>query len=171
MTGTRVLLVGLMATGKSSVGDAVALATGWPALDNDVLLERSTGRTAAELVAAEGQQALRAAESDVLTLTLSMPPPLVAGVAAGTVLDGRDRERLRAGGHVVWLRAPVSTLVRRIAKKPGRPFVDGDVATTLRAMAAEREPLFAQVAHQVLEMDLLTPAQAAREVVSALRAG
>ena len=164
----RVLLVGLMATGKSSVAQAISSATGWPAVDNDALLERSTGCTAADLLADEGLEALRRAESDVLTLTLSLPPPLVAGVAAGVVLDERDRARLREGGHVVWLRASPSTIVRRLSSASHRPFLDEDPLTALREMARVRDPLFAEVADQVLDMDVLTPAQAARQVVGAL---
>jgi shikimate kinase len=164
----RVLLVGLMATGKSSVGRALAAATGWPELDNDVVLERSTGCTAAQLLARSGLGALRTAESHVLTVTLAVPPPLVASVAAGAVLDERDRERLRNGGHVVWLRAPAAVLVRRLQGAQHRPFLEDDPLETLTAMAAERDPLFAEVAHQVLDVDVLTPAAAAREVMRAL---
>ena len=165
---TRVLLTGLMATGKTSVGLAIAAATGWPCLDNDVLLERSAGATAAELLAEHGEERLRAAEADVLTLLVSMPPPLVAGVAAGTVLDERNRERMRNGGHVVWLRTPPEVLARRVMRQGGRPFLDDDPLATLRAMSAERAPLYEQTAHQILDADRMTPAQAAREVLAAL---
>ena len=165
---TRVLLIGLMATGKSSVGEAISAATGWPALDNDTLLERSAGCTAAELLAEHGVDRLRAAESDVLTLLVSMPGPFVAGVAAGTVLDPRDRQRMREAGHVVWLRTPVETLVRRVKRQTGRPFLDLDPEAALRAMADEREPLYAETAHQIVDADRMTPAQVAREVLAAL---
>ena len=168
---TRVLLVGLMATGKSTVGQAIADATGWPCVDNDVLLERSTGQTAAQILAEHGEQRLREAESDVLTLLVSMPGPFVAGVAAGTILDARDRERIRAGGHVVWLRTSVATIVRRVAGQSGRAWLDDDPEAVLTAMAAERSPLYEAVADQVLDMDRLTPEQAARPVVEALPAG
>ena len=170
MTGvTRVLLVGLMATGKSTLGQAIAGITGWPCLDNDAVLERTTGSTAAELLAKEGVDRLRAAESDVLTLLLSMPGPYVAGVAAGTVLDPADRQRMRAGGHVVWLKTSVPTLVRRVSKGTGRAWLDGgDPEAVLTAMAAEREPLYEAMAHQVLDMDRLSTARAARAVVEAV---
>lgn len=167
---TRVLLVGLMAAGKSTLAQAISASTGWPALDNDVLLERSTGSTAAELLAAHGVEHLRAAESDVLTLTLSMPAPLVAGLAAGSVLDQRDRERIRSGGYVVWLRTPVSTLVRRVSRSRHRPLFAGDPATVLRAMAAERDPFYAEVAHLVLDMGELSSEQAVRQVIAAVAA-
>ena len=165
---TRVLLVGLMAAGKTTVGQAIADLAGWPCLDNDVLLERATGRTAAELLEAEGEQALRSAESDVLTLLLAMPGPFVAGVAAGTILDPKDRERLRTGGHVVWLKVPVETLARRVTGQPERAWLLDDPEQVLRQMAQEREPLYEATAHQVLEMAHLTPAQAARQVIKAL---
>ncbi len=165
---SRVLMVGLMATGKSTVGRAVADATGWPLVDNDVLLERSTGQTAAQILAEHGEERLRAAESDVLTLLVSMPGPFVAGVAAGTILDERDRERIRAGGHVVWLQTSVATILRRVAKQGGRAWLDDDPEAVLTAMAAERSALYASVADQVLDMDRLTPEQAARLVVEAV---
>ncbi len=75
---------------------------------------------------------------------------------------------MRSGGHVVWLRTPVSTLVRRVSRSGHRPFVSSDPGTVLRAMAAEREPLFAEVAHQVLDMDSLTTESAARSVLDAV---
>lgn len=164
----RVLLVGLMASGKTTVAQAVSALTGWPALDNDVLLEKITGATAVEVLEQSGVDGLRSAESDVLTLTLSFPGTLVAGVPAGVVLDERDRERLKAGGHVVYLRVPPSVLARRVSKKDHRPFLDGDPLTALKAMSVERDPLYAEVADQVLDMGVLTPAQAAREVVAAV---
>lgn len=167
---TRVLLVGLMASGKSTVGTALAELTGWPCLDNDALLERGAGCTAAELLAAEGETALRTAESDVLTLLLAMPGPYVAGVAAGVILDQRDRERMRDGAHVVWLKVPVPTLARRVAKQPPRAWLQDDAEAVLREMAREREPLYELTAHQVLDMTRLSPAGAAREVVEALPA-
>lgn len=167
---TRVLLVGLMATGKSTVGQAIADVTGWPCIDNDVLLERDTGQTAAQILAEHGEARLRAAESDVLTRLVSLPGPFVGGVAAGTILDERDRERIRSAGHVVWLRTSVATIVQRVAGQTDRAWLDEDPEAVLTAMAAERDPLYASVAHQVLEMDSVTPEEAARLVVEALAA-
>ena len=166
---TKVLLVGLMATGKSSVSQLLSARTGWPEVDNDDLLERATGRTAAELLAEQGLERLRAAESAVVAETLALPDPLVAGIAAGVVLDAGDRERLRTGGHVVWLRATPAVIVGRLSGGSHRPFLDqDDPEATLRAMAAERDPLFAEVAHQVVDADRLSPEQIADEVLAAV---
>jgi shikimate kinase len=168
MRETRVLLVGLMAVGKSTVGAAVARATGWPEFDNDALLQEMTGQSAPDLLAQHGVERLRQAESGVLGRLLETAPPLVSGVAAGVVLDAGDRARLRAGGHVVWLRAPVETLVARVQGTSGRAWLDEDPRTVLQRMADERSPLYAEVAHQALDVDRLSPEEAARQVVAAL---
>jgi shikimate kinase len=165
----RVLLVGLMATGKSTVARAVAARTGWPELDNDEIVVARTGRTAHDLLAAHGVEALRAAESDVLAVLLATPGPYVAGVPAGTVLDPADRARIASADHVVWLRASVDTLVRRVAAQPDRAWLDQDPRAVLTAMAAERDPLYAEVADQVLDTDVLSPDEAADAVVAAVR--
>ena len=137
----RVLLVGLPGAGASSVAEAVAVLTGWPVLDDELVLERSAGATAEELLASGGEAALRSAESHVLTLLLSMPAPLVASVPSAVVLDPRDAERLRTGGHVVWLRASPATLARRSARQAGRVRVSDDPVAVLRALAEQRDRL------------------------------
>ncbi len=81
----RVLLVDHDGAGTSAVGEAIAEATGWPVLDHDLVLERSAGCPAEQLLARDGEAALRSAEHDVLTLMLSMSAPLVAGPAAAVV--------------------------------------------------------------------------------------
>lgn len=163
----RVLLVGLPGAGASSVAEAVAAATGWPVLDDELVLQRSAGASAEQLLAGGGEAALRSAQSDVLTLLLSMPPPLVASVPSAVVLDPRDLDRLRAGGHVVWLRASPATLARRSARQAGRVRLSDDPVAALRELAGRRDRLYAAAASQVLDMDVLTPAQAARLVVAA----
>ena len=165
---SRVLLIGMMATGKTTVGRAIAAQTGWPYIDNDDLVVRATGLTARDLLARDGEPALRAAESAVLTVLLEMPSPLVAGVPGGLVLDAGDRGRLRRGGHVVWLRAQVATLAERVGPAADRPWLGDDTAAALARLSAERAPLYAEVATQVVDVDGRSPDELAGLVLSAL---
>lgn len=98
----RIVLVGPMGCGKSTVGTALADITGWPYLDNDALLIAETGFSAREILCDKGADALHVQESRMLRLALAAPPPLVIGVAASTVDLAADRELLLASGHVVW---------------------------------------------------------------------
>ena len=165
----RVLLVGMMATGKSSVGKAVSQRTGWPYVDNDELVERITGLPTKRLHEERGEAAMRAAESEALTEVLTAPPPLVAGVAAGTVTIDGDRERLKSGDAVVvWLRARVDTLVTRVGSGEGRAFLQPDPEAALRRLAQGRDPLYAEVADLTLDVDDATVDELADRVISAV---
>lgn len=163
----RVLLLGMMGAGKTTVGRALAGRTGWPYYDNDELVTRTTGRAAPDLLEAGGEDALRAAESAALGAALSLPAPLVAGVAGGVVLDPADRERLRtAEGLVVWLRARIGTLAERVGTGEGRSWLQPDPAAALAELAAVREPLYAAVADLVVDVDEASPEEVAATVLA-----
>lgn len=169
LTGDKVLLIGMMGAGKSTVGAALATRLGWPYLDNDLLLERTSGATAAEVLAAGGEQALRAAEARVLTVMLALPGAVIGGLPAGVVLDASGRARIIASpSHVVWLRATPAVLGRRIATSSLRPFLGADPLVVLRRMAAERQAMYAEVADQVIDVDTLPASAVASLIVEAL---
>jgi shikimate kinase len=170
--GHRVLLLGMMGSGKSSVGAALTERTGWPFVDNDALVERATGRTARELLAREGEDAMRAAESAALEAALGLPAPVVAATAAGTILDPGDRRRLdEGGGLVVWLKAPAEVLAERAAGAAHRPWLDEDPIGWFRTALAEREPLYRRVADLEVDTSRLTPSESAERILAALSAG
>jgi shikimate kinase len=158
----RVALVGMMGSGKTTIGQLLSKATGWHYLDNDELVRRAHGTTARALLAERGEPTMRRAESDALALGLELPPPAIVGVAGGVILDALDRERLRAGAIVVWLRADAAVLETRAVGAEHRPWVDTGGASWLRHAVAEREPLYASVADLVLDTARGSPAAAAR---------
>lgn len=165
---TFVLLIGMMGSGKSSVGRALAERLGWPFLDNDALVERATGRTARQLLAEAGESALREAESAALHAGLRLEPPAIVGVAGGVLLDPRDRARVDDGGFVVWLRASAEVLAARAAGAEHRPWLDQDAVGWFRQTMAERDPLYAEVTDLEIDTAVTTPAQAADAIVATL---
>jgi len=163
----RVLLIGMMAAGKSTVGGLLADRLGWPYYDNDLLLRRASGLDTRALLERRGALALRRAESAALTVALTEAGPLVAGVAAGVVTDPLDRDRLRAGGFVVWLRASVETLAHRAAGTD-RPWLGNNPRGALTALYAGRADLYLSVASYVVDVDTLPPALVADRIVAVL---
>lgn len=152
----RVLLVGMMGAGKTTVGEALSDLIGWPYFDNDELLARAVGKATRQVQEEDGERALRRAESAALDVALSEGGPLIAGVAGGIVLDPLDLQRLRTGGLVVWLRAEMSTLARRVVGTD-RPWLGDDPLRALQALYAGREDLYASVASVILDVDSLPP--------------
>jgi shikimate kinase len=166
----RVILVGMMGSGKSTVGRLLSEATGWPYVDNDDLVRRVAGATPRELVAERGEAAMRKAESDALRLGLEKPPPCIVGAAAGTILDAADREAMRSSGIVVWLRVDPGVLASRAVGAAHRPWLDGDAATWLSRTAAERDPLYASVAEVVVDTSHGAPSDTVAELRRGLEA-
>lgn len=165
----RVLLVGMMGAGKTSVGTALAQATGWPFLDNDLLVVQATGVPARDILDRRGAGALRDAESAALAEGLRAAPPVIVDVAGGVVTRTEDRTRLRAAGLVVWLRARIQTLADRVGAGEGRPWLRDDPEGALRRLYRGREELYHEVATLVVDVDDVTPEQAASSILDTLR--
>lgn len=163
----RVLLVGMMGAGKTTVGRALGRLLGWPYLDNDDLLRRAVGKDTRRVQVEDGEPALRRAESAALDVALRLGGPLVAGVAGGVVLDPLDRQRLRTGGFVVWLRARLPTLAARVAATD-RPWLGDDPLVVLARIYAGRADLYASVASLVVDVDELPPDQVAWRIAQPL---
>ena len=166
----RVLLVGMMGAGKTTVGTSLATTLGWPYLDNDELLERAVGKETRRVQKEDGELALRRAESAALTMGLTVPGPLVAGVAGGVVTNPLDCDRLRAGGFVVWLRASIATLVNRV-EGTDRPWLGDDPRGALTKLYAGRAHLYESVAAMVVDVDELSPERIADQIAEAVSRG
>ena len=165
MAECRVLLVGLMGSGKTTVGRELAAQTGWPYVDNDTLVEQAAGQTARAILATAGETALRLAEADALRAALDVPPPCICGIAAGTVLQPGNRRALIDSGIVVWLTADPATLAERARGAAHRPWLDDDAERWMRETAAEREPLYREVAKLIVSTEDRRP----DEVATAIR--
>lgn len=153
--GSRhVVLVGMMGVGKSTVGRALARALGRPFRDSDDEVVARTGRSVAELFA-EGEPAFREVEADVMADLLDDDEPLVIAAAGGSVLARATRRRVRDAGTVVWLSAPIDTLVDRTATGTHRPALADDPVGTLARLSAERAALYEEVAD--LRVDATAP--------------
>lgn len=157
-----------MGAGKSTVGRELARRLDTSFLDNDEYLHRHTGRTAAEVAATAGADALHRAEADGLLAALDRGDAGVVAAAASVVDDDGVRARLHADDvTVVWLRAHPSTLRRRALSGTHRPFVHTDPAASTRLDTARR-PRFTALGDVVVDVDDRTPEQIVDEVAAAV---
>ena len=129
----------MMGAGKSTVGPALAERLGWSYLDSDDQVERATGETVAEIFAGRGEAAFRIEEKRALKRAATTDEPAVVSVAGGAVLDPDNRALLRRAGLVVWLRADVGVLARRVGAGIGRPLLGDDPPAALRR-SSDRAP-------------------------------
>lgn len=164
----RVFLVGMMGAGKSTAGRLLAESLGWEYLDTDEEVQRRTGRSIPEIWASEGEPAFRRLEAAVLSDVVGSSPGAVISAGGGAVLDPVNRALMKASGLVVWLRAHPDTLWSRVGGGEGRPLLSEGALPALRRLSEDREPLYRSVADLVLDVDRLSPREAADRVVAAL---
>lgn len=155
----RVLLIGMMGAGKSTVGAALADRLGWPYLDSDTEIVRRRGMTVPEIWRSEGEPAFRAEEAAVLRAAVASAGPSVIAVAGGALLDPANRAAVTGAGLVVWLRAGVDTLADRVGAGEGRPLLDGDPRSALARLEAQRRPVYQATASVTLDVDGHVPGE------------
>jgi shikimate kinase len=168
--GEHVLLVGMMGSGKSTVGRIVADRMRRPFHDSDADVERRTGESVPAIFAARGEPAFRAEERAALCASLASPVPSVVAVAGGAVLDPEARRRLRSGGIVFWLEVVPQVLAERVGNGIGRPLLGRDPVGTLQRLDALRRPVYRGLSDHVVHVGGRRPQALAEEVVRAARA-
>lgn len=170
MDGIRHLaLLGLMGSGKTTVGQLVADDLGWPLVDSDLVVQDRTGMTVAELWERGGEPAYRPHEREAVTQALAQPGPSVVAVAAGAIEDPVARASIdQAGVLRVWLRARPETVSARIGSSDHRPLITDDPFALLAAQADQRAPAYAEAADLVLDVEGHEPADLARRITAEL---
>ena len=164
-----VVLLGMMGSGKTTVGRALAARTGWRYVDNDELVRLVSGRAPQEIDASEGEDALHRAEAQALRRALTAPPPLIVGAAAWVVTDPDSVELLRVAPAVVYLRTQPETLRARIGRGDGRRDDATDLAW-LQARHAQRDAVYRELANLTIDTDELAADAVAGLIVEALGA-
>lgn len=164
--GPRVVLVGPMGAGKSTVAALLARAWGLPVRDTDTDIEQSSGRTIADIFVESGEEHFRALEATAVADALATHEGVLA-LGGGAVLDPATRSLL-AGHRVVFLRVGLSEAVKRVGLGVGRPLLLGNVRSRIKTLLDERTPVYESVATVVVDTDDRTPDEVAAEITEVL---
>jgi shikimate kinase len=145
------ILVGLPGSGKSTVGRQLARRNSVPFFDSDYVIEQRLGCSIREFFEREGEERFRDVEEAVLD-GLTQGPASVVSTGGGSVLRSVNRERLHSRGHVVYLRSTPEEVFRRLRHDRKRPLLQvSDPLQRLRDLYADRDPLYRETAHFVIE--------------------
>ena len=146
-----VFLVGMMGAGNTLVGRVLAKRLGKTFYDSDHEIEERTGVRIAVIFEIEGEPGFRARETAMID-ELSAKPDIVLATGGGAVLDPLNRDRLRARGTVVYLRASVRELLHRTRHDRNRPLLQtANPRARLTQLFEQRDPLYREIAHIVID--------------------
>lgn len=168
----NIVLIGLRGSGKTAVGRQLAAILGWVRVDTDELIEERSGRSIAEVFAADGEAAFRKLEAE-LVADVARGERQIISVGGGAVLSEVNRAALRAAGICVWLTAPPEELHTRLQSDSRTattrpPLTERAALDELRHLLEQRTPLYAALADHIVDTAGRSVAQVVDEVLGLL---
>ena len=158
----NIFLVGMMASGKSTIGRRLAALRGLAFEDTDELVERRAGADIAWIFDMEGESGFRKREHAALA-DATAGSGIVLATGGGVVLREDNRDLLRQRGTVVYLEAAADVILERAGRDRRRPLLDvANVAEQVKTLLRERAPLYESVAH----LTVATDRRPAREIAA-----
>lgn len=147
----NIFLIGLMGAGKTTVGRALAKKLHRRFIDSDHEIEARTGASIPLIFEIEGEEGFRQRETEAIR-DLTAQQGIVLATGGGAILKPENRQCLKAGGVVIYLRASISSILQRTSHDKNRPLLQtADPRARLEELARVREPLYLEVADLVVE--------------------
>lgn len=162
----RVVLVGPMGAGKSTIGRLLARELGYRFLDSDRMIEERCGANIPWIFDVEGEAGFRQRETAMLA-ELAGETEAVVATGGGAVMRPENLALLKQNAVVVYLKTSIDQQVERTRKDRNRPLLQNDdPEAILRSLFAIRDPLYRQIADVVMHTDRKSPRLVVRQLVN-----
>ncbi len=167
----RIALIGMPASGKTSVGLALSVISRLPFVDLDKFIEKEAGMSVSDIFNKEGEQGFRLRETKALGSIASMASVILA-TGGGSVESSVNRAVLKRRFHCVWLKAEMETLLGRTETEYcnlARPLLAGDKRARLMLLAERRLSLYKDCSDLVADTESKSPEEIAGEIYDSIR--
>lgn len=158
----RVVLIGPMGAGKTTVASLLGAHWGVAVRDTDADIEAVDGRSVSDIFVESGEDFFRDLEAKAVAEALASHPGVLS-LGGGAVLDVSTRALL-ADLPVVFLQVGLSEAVKRVGLGVGRPLLLGNVRSRIKAILDERAPIYTSVARWTVDTDGRSAAEVADEI-------
>ena len=141
-----ILLVGLMGSGKTSVGKRLAKKLNLPFVDGDQEIEKAAGLSLVDVLKCFGEEEYRAGEMRVMKRLLQGEPCVLAS-GGGSFVAAQTRKLAKEHAITIWLKADIDVLYNRTAGRKHRPFLEGDdshLKNKLEKYISEEYPYYSE---------------------------
>lgn len=165
LRGLTIFLVGMMGTGKTTVGQVLAKQLGYRFFDTDVLIERVTQQSIPEIFVAQGEDEFRNIESQILMEVCACTKSVIA-TGGGVILRPKNWSYLRHG-LVIWLDVPIDVLVERLLLDTTRPLLqESELKPKLETLMEQRKALYAEADLHISIENTQTPEEIVNQILA-----
>ncbi|MBI2597268.1 3-phosphoshikimate 1-carboxyvinyltransferase [Candidatus Daviesbacteria bacterium] len=167
----NIVLIGMRGSGKTTVAKMLSRKLDKPYLDLDEMLAKQMKMSISQIVDKFGWDFFRDQESEIVK-QVSKRQGVIISTGGGVVIRSENIKALRKGGILIYLKAPLETLIKRVAGKigenPKMPALTDkkDPKAEIAYVLSQREKLYQQAAHKILLTDNLRPDEVANKIVS-----
>lgn len=149
----NIIFIGIMASGKTTVGKKIAQKLNYDFIDTDCEIERITGRTINDIFKKDGEIRFRSEETLALK-RLKDRKATVISTGGGIVLKEENRRLLKEMGFIVFLDAQAEIIAERAGRNKNRPLLkDGDILEKIKKIKGERNHLYEEIADIKIKTD------------------
>lgn len=161
-----IILIGFMGSGKSTVGRILARELKLGLIEMDDLIEQQQGKKISKIFEEQGEAVFRQIETKfLLDLFNNKPNGIVLSTGGGVITQSENIDLLRSNGKVIYLRGSKEHLKKNVMGSSHRPLLaNEDLDQKIEVMLGQREALYRQCAHEIIELDGKTPEMIAQEV-------
>lgn len=164
-TSDKIVLVGFMGTGKSTVSRLIAERLGWRRIDTDDAIVEREGRSIAAIFEEAGEPGFRRIESEVIASVMRHPEPAVIATGGGAPLAEANRRAMLAHGYVAALKADAAQIIARVQADTGRPLLAGGAAARVPLLLEQRKTVY-DFAHTIIDTTNMSAEEAAEAVLA-----
>ena len=137
-----VVLLGMMGSGKSTIGKKLAKEIGCSFVDSDHFIEKEIGMTIKKIFSKFGEDYFRKKEKQCLNILLKKPPSVIA-IGGGTFIQNEIRNKIKKTSISVWLKVNHKVLVRRCRNSRNRPLLaNKDITDEIKKLINDRYPIY-----------------------------
>ena len=160
----NIYLIGMMGSGKTTTGKALAKMMGLPFVDLDEQIAEHAGHSINDIFKTEGEPYFRSIESELL-LRVSQKSGQVVATGGGIVINPSNRARMKNTGAVIYLKTGLDVLWQRVKGKTDRPLLQAsNPRKALEDLHGQRAPLYEEECDQIFLTDGKTPEAVALEI-------
>jgi len=161
----NIVIIGMRGCGKTTVGHLLAERLGKQFIEMDELIVQRMGLSIPEIVDRYGWKKFRDIEEEI-THEVARLDNIINATGGGVVIREGNVQELKIKGKLVWLKASPDMLLRRIGNDQNRPSLTGrSPREDVKAVFAEREPIYEQVADFIIDVEDKPPEEVAEIII------